>query len=153
MTLPTNSVSVQGIGTTSPAVESGKTSVVRLSDEIKEWMAATSPSGATAYDTGWVDIAPASGFSSTRAAVRRIGKEIKYRGYINGTISSGATIGTVPTGFRPTAVDDTLDNTVTGQSAIIRAQVIPASGAIVVYPPASILTNVYLKGLSGYLVD
>lgn len=105
MTLPTNSVSIQGIGTTSPAVESGKTSVVRLSDELKEFMAALSPAGATAYDTGDVTITAASpvtpyGVAGVRS--RRIGKDVKLRGNIIMSAATslsgpgGVVVGTTP---------------------------------------------------------
>ena len=64
---------ITGITTSSPAVTSAKTSVVRLSDQIVEWQAALSPVGATVYDTGRVALME----TPARSVVyRRIGKRV-----------------------------------------------------------------------------
>lgn len=99
---------ITGITTSSPAVTSTKTSVVRLSDQIIEWQAALSPAGATVYDTGRVALME----TPARSVVyRRIGKRVTVSAW--GTTSIAAMFaytikdagGTVdiqmPVGLRP----------------------------------------------------
>lgn len=108
-------------------------------------------------DTGWQPIAPASGFTSVGAQVRRIGSVVYLRGRLDGTVSTGVQnhIGTVPVGFRPAGGADNAigavhvsafsNNTFWGN--------VNAAGEIRVIPTASGTHAMRLKGLSGYTTD
>lgn len=164
MTLPTNSVSIQGIGTTSPAVESGKTSVVRLSDEIKEYQAAQSPPGASVYDTGWLNITPLVDVTSQGAQARRIGKTIHLRG----VLANGATVpetawgaGTRSIGTLPAQVGGSWNF---GSSARTVAGTTPGGvpkpiqawvtgSTVTIYQETATVSAAALSGLSGITTD
>lgn len=128
---------ITGITTSSPAATSGKTSVVRLSDQVVEWQAALSPAGATVYDTGRVALME----TPARSVVyRRIGKRVTVSAW--GTTSIAAmyayTIkdagGTVdirmPVGLRP--ADRAIGTAVMQWSGSGSAWVAPA-GSVVIY--------------------
>lgn len=108
-------------------------------------------------DTGWVSVTPAAGISPipTGAAVRRIGHVVYYRGGF-GAVSlttSGTVVGTVAAEFRPvTSVDGSVSGIGLGSGAVARATV-SSNGNITIIPPTNQTTGVYLKGLSGYLVN
>lgn len=67
------------------------------------------PAGASAYDTGWVDITLNTGFAAGSGAspqVRRIGKVVYVRGQVTPSSGNFATgtdlvVGTIPAAFRP----------------------------------------------------
>lgn len=67
------------------------------------------PNPGTVYDTGWVAVPPAAGFTSA-LSVRRIGHSVTLRGSLSPTTDWGAAnsaqqpvaAGGVPTQFRPT---------------------------------------------------
>lgn len=108
-------------------------------------------------DTGWVGVTPAAGLSPllTGAAVRRIGRVVYYRGGLSGVSlsTSGTVVGTVAAEFRPvTSVDGSVSAVGLGSGAVARATV-SSSGAITIIAPTNQTSSVYLKGLSGYLVD
>lgn len=121
---------------------------------IADWLAALSPSGADKYDTGWVDITPASGVTANRAQVRRIGKEVIYRGSLTGSLSTTVVdLGTAPTGFRPADAADATratahGNATTGWGQITSAGVIRARLA-----SGTATTATFLSCFSGYTVD
>ncbi|WP_147391644.1 hypothetical protein [Galactobacter valiniphilus] len=83
--------------------------------EIVNFIKAMSPSGASAYDTGWVALTLNSGWTqggSTQVAVRRIGKDVRVRGHVVHTTATGWTSPfTLPAGFRPPAGDTYPQNT------------------------------------------
>lgn len=75
MTLPTAAATIGGIVETSPAVIGDKTSVVRLSDELKEWQAGQSPGGAAVFDTGPIQLRS----GSVAIWAHRIGRQVNVR--------------------------------------------------------------------------
>lgn len=81
----------------SPAVPAGgfKAYFKRITD----WLASLSPTGATAYDTGWVALTAITGNTTTGSA-RRIGRICK----LSGDMRPGAAGTLTPSAFRDMAV-------------------------------------------------
>lgn len=155
MSVPTDSAAPLPIATSDPAVLAGETSVVRLGKRVRDWIAALSPAGATAYDTGWVDITPQEGFTATNARVRRIGKEVFYSGTLLGTLAANVTteIGTVPVGYRPPSNDGrAITAGATTGGASVHYMVVESGGAIRVRVGTAATHNIALGAL-GYAVD
>lgn len=119
---------------------------------IIDWIKGLSPAGATVYDTGWVDITPATGFSGTSPQARRIGKAVYLRGTLGGTVGNNVTtvIGTVPTAFVPSS--QTAAGVGTTGGVPIWGNV-TTGGDIRLRNPAGGSTTIYLSALSGYTVD
>ena len=70
---------------------------------ICDWIAALSPSGATEYDTGWVDLPLMNGWSVASGLtlrVRRVGREVSIEGRVSG--GSAGTVTELPAPMRPT---------------------------------------------------
>jgi hypothetical protein len=71
--------------------------------------ASTTDTNSQHYDSGWVELAPAAGFTATFMQLRRIGKEVRIRGEIKGpslgNIPAGtnAIIANMPGGFTPSS--------------------------------------------------
>ena len=139
---------ITGITTSSPAVTSAKTSVVRLSDQIIEWQAALSPAGATVYDTGRVALME----TPARSVVyRRIGKRVTVSAW--GTTSIAAMFaytikdagGTVdiqmPVGLRP--AERATGTAVMQWSGSGSAWVAPAGSVIIYNSTAAANTDWY----------
>ena len=139
---------ITGITTSSPAVTSVKTSVVRLSDRIIEWQAALSPAGATVYDTGRVALIE----TPARSVVyRRIGKRVTVSAW--GTTSIAAMFaytikdagGTVdiqmPVGLRP--AERATGTAVMQWSGSGSAWVAPAGSVIIYNSTAAANTDWY----------
>ena len=65
-------------------------------------------------DTGWIDLPLADGIemfsSGQKPQYRRIGNIVQIRGAVKGVLATG-TIGTLPTGFRPTQSESVVQNT------------------------------------------
>lgn len=100
MSTPTNS-----IGPVAPSGSSNPVSLRQWFINIVNWIKALSPSDATAYDTGWVAVPAAGTFTST-CEVRRIGRQLHFRGVfassVNYTQSNAySTLGVLPTDMRP----------------------------------------------------
>lgn len=128
--------------------------------DIGDWLKLLSPSGASQYETDWVDITLASGFQvyGEKPQVQRIGKEIFFRGGIQqtmGTFSTTAiiTIGTVPNGFTPgywMRAQSVLS--VAGNSGLVCSGNVSPDGTIQIRLASGVANSVALKGLSGYTV-
>lgn len=103
MSTPQDSAAPLPIVTADPAVVAGKDHPTRFSERVRDWIAALSPSGASVYDTGWVDITLVNGWtvaSGLTPQVRRVGRQVRIRGRVSG--GSGA-ITTLDSQFRPDA--------------------------------------------------
>lgn len=75
--------------------------------KITDWIAALSPSGATVYDTGWVELTLQNGWvvsAGRTPRVRRIGNVVHMQGRVQGG-TAGSTIATLPTQFRPSQAE------------------------------------------------
>lgn len=152
MSTPTDSVA--------PAPPTGSSNLWPLWQWFKricDWIAALSPSGSGEYDTGWVAITPASGFTTSTAAVRRIGKVVYFKGTISGSFTANTTtaIGTVPVGFRPPASDGRSVGAAAATQGLIVYYygVTSGTGTISVRTSSTATHNIALGGMSGYLVD
>lgn len=105
MTVPSNSLGPQAPSTGSPLRPIS--SFTEWFGYIATWIRGLSPSGATSYDSGWVDVTVNGGFAAQgtlEPQVRRLGRVVFMRwGWSNTGISAeGAfTVGTIPAGFRP----------------------------------------------------
>ena len=159
--------STDSVAPDAPTKSSGITGLKALFTwftEIATWIKSLSPLGAAAYDTGWVDITLASGFSPAAGAspqVRRVGKEVHVRGQVQRTTGSfpvGELVaGTVPAGFLPPRgwadtfsplwPNPTITTPVAGG--------IYPNGNFVLRIPTTITsaTSVQLKPIGPYLVD
>lgn len=140
-----------------PTGTSNPWSLVQWWKRICDWIAALSPSGATEYHTGWVDITPAAGFTAGTGVdapqVCRVGRQILFRGFISGPLTtSGATIGTIPAGYRARTLNDAATAGALTNGGTCRIAT-GTSGAIVVHVSSNVTTGASLKALSGYLVD
>ena len=162
MALPTNAVAPDA-PTDSTAID-GLLGLGKDAQEIRAFIAALSPAGSTAYDTGWVGITLASGFSPGAGAppqVRRVGKEVHVRGQVQRTTGSfpvGELVaGTVPAGFLPSRVwADTFSPLWPNPTiATPVAGGINPNGNLVLRIPTTIATatSVHLKPIGPYLVD
>lgn len=129
---------------------------------IGDWIKSLSPAGASQYDTGWVVVPLNTGFQSfgTAPSVRRIGKEVLWRGAVqpnpagNFTASTVHTViasGSVPADFRPVDIVNRMASA--GQAAAAaRANIVSAGKVDIVTGPN--VSNYYdLSTLSGYTVD
>ena len=60
--------------------------------EITDWLKALSPSGASAYDTGWLDCTPATSGSTGTCKARRQGKfvEVRFNYSVTPSVANGA---------------------------------------------------------------
>lgn len=96
MSTPTDSVAPAP-----PTGSSNPWSLVQWWKRICDWIAALSPPGADKYDTGWVDVPPAAGFTST-IQVRRTGSAVQLQGTAAGTFTANVThtVATVGPDFR-----------------------------------------------------
>lgn len=91
------------------------------------------------YDTGWVAVPAAAGFTSS-LEVRRIGRSVKLRGALTPTTNWGAAnsnqtpvaAGGIPVGSRPAANLTFICPTTAGTAATIFRVLIGATGAITV---------------------
>lgn len=99
--LSTDSTSPTVVTTSDPAVESGKTNVIRFSERVKAFLDSLSPPGATVHDTGWVALTVTPGVATgVYCEVRRIGKMVIWRAEFH-TVTPG-TLCMIPGGFRTT---------------------------------------------------
>lgn len=155
MTLPTNSVAPPAPVQSSPAVAG--IGFRRWFTGITEWIAGLTPTGQTAYDTGWVALTPVAGFTlSADATVRRIGNVIYFRGIATGTFAANAnaTLGTVPSGFRPPGNDGRAVGagaTTGGQSVYYMNS--SSAGDLLARVATAGSHTVALGGYSGYTVN
>ena len=97
MSIPTNSVApVPPTGTSNPW------SLVQWWKRICDWIAALSPSGASEYDTGWMDITPSGGRTGL-FRIRRAGSLVCIvSNGISGNFAVGHTVvGTLPPDLLP----------------------------------------------------
>ena len=100
---------VAGISTSSPAVTSGKTSVVRLSEQMTAWQAGLVPPGVTTIIPDDAPLTMMNGFTGAVAAgwngimVSRVGPLVVVQGLITRTTTwpIGAVIGTVGANLAP----------------------------------------------------
>ena len=102
MSTPQDSVAPPAPETTTPSFVGAATTVVRLLKGFRDWIAALSPSGASMYDTGWVDLTLVNGWtvaSGLTPRVRRIGREVHMEGRVTG--GSGGLVATLPPGMAP----------------------------------------------------
>ena len=102
MSTPQDSTAPLPIVTTDPAVVAGKDHPTRFSERVRDWIAALSPSGASVYDTGWVDLTLVNGWtvaSGLTPRVRRIGREVHMEGRVTG--GSASQVATLPSGMAP----------------------------------------------------
>lgn len=102
MTIP---VAPQEMSPTDPKKISGVWSFIHRFNAAVAWIRSLSPSGATLYDTGWVNLTLNGGFSGlTQPQYRRIGQMVYLRGAISGTLTgstSGTLVATIP--FAPSS--------------------------------------------------
>ncbi|MGO2634738.1 MAG: hypothetical protein ACTH9H_13420 [Galactobacter sp.] len=120
-----------------------------------DWIKALSPSGAAAYDTGWVNVTLRSGFTAQDGItpqVRRVGKRVDWRWGISNaglTTNSATTFADVPAGFRPTSISAygyADSNNPAGGGQIYVAP----SGAVTLHVGAT-LGSYYVASLSWYV--
>lgn len=98
MATPTDSAAPDA--PTNSSIFAGVKTLVQWFSEVPTWIRGLSPSGASAYDTGWVDLAPGTGFSIGAGGwikYRRIGKNVylSIRDAIPSS-SAAATLTTIP---------------------------------------------------------
>lgn len=152
---------------TGPTPPSGTSNPVPLRSWFKsiiDWIVGLSPAGATVYDTGWVDVTPATGYTAPATIqVRRTGPQVFVRGRVNrtagpfptGTQETVVAAGSIPPEFRPASFANTATTVSNGTDGIAYAEV-SASGGIALRVPTSITgshNGFYLKALSGYQVN
>ena len=105
MASPTTAAAPDAPSGSSPLSINGLPRLVGWFVEIVNFIKALSPSGASAYDTGWVPVTLNSGWTqggATPVAVRRIGKKVVARGHVVNTTATGwSSVFTLPAGFRP----------------------------------------------------
>lgn len=102
MSTPQDSTAPVPILPSDPAYVADKTNAVRFSERVWEWLRGLSPSGATEYDTGWVDLTLVNGWTvagGLTPRVRRIGREVHMEGRVTG--GSAAQVATLPPGMAP----------------------------------------------------
>lgn len=64
---------------------------VLTASDVNTYLNPEVPAGATVYDTGWLPVSAASGFTSSSAAVRRVGMVLYARGTLTGTLTATTT--------------------------------------------------------------
>lgn len=97
------------------------------------------PASGVPYDTGWVAVPAAAGFTSS-LEVRRIGRSVKMRGALTPVTNWGAAnsnqtpvaVGGIPAGSRPAANIAFICATTAGTAATIFRVLIAATGTITV---------------------
>lgn len=155
------------IPTTSPAPTSptGTSNPVPLRGwliAISDWIRGLSPTGATAYDTGWLPVTPTGesvpGFSDGQ--VRRVGRIVYLRGRLRKNGPAYAS-GTLNIGELPSAISGSWDtastartvtgNTPTGIPVAVQAWI--QGRTVAIYQPTAAVETVFLTGLSGIPVD
>lgn len=116
----------------SPLLASGKTSSVQLSEEVSGWIEGLSPSGASVYDTGWVNVPLRAGFTNTvTLQVRRIGVTAFLRGRVTGSYTTGNVIvADVAAGFRPSSQPPRPAVTFDNNATVVGSAVIGLDGSI-----------------------
>lgn len=95
------------------------------------------PAPGVAYDTGWLAVPAAAGFTSS-LEVRRIGRSVKMRGALTPTVNWGAAnsmqtpvaVGGIPAGCRPSANLNFLMPTTAGTAATIFRVVVQSNGGM-----------------------
>lgn len=105
MASPTDSVAPDA--PTLSSIFAGAKTLVDWLNEPPKWIKALSPSGASKYDTGWVNVTISTGFTqqgATPPRVRRIGKRVYLEwGWSNTGMSANGSyaVGVIPDGYRP----------------------------------------------------
>lgn len=157
MALPTNSA-----GPDAPTDSTDIDGLLGLgldAQEIRNWLVALSPSGASAYDTGWVTVPLRSGFTNQGGApmqVRRVGKIVRLRW---GITSTGLTAGSgyvpiadVPAGFRPTGVNAVYCSVASSTAQTVGVGSVQLDGSVNLRPNA-VLGGYYLFDSFGWVLD
>lgn len=118
------------------------------------------PVGGNVYDTGWITVALAGGFTATSPVqVRRIGRTIYWRGRVQrdaGAFIGGTQVNIIPAGGVPswatpsTTYTETFATTTNGAGNFAHAAV-DTAGAVALRPVEA-SNNYGLKPLSGYVV-
>lgn len=156
MSTPQDSTAPVPILPSDPAYVADKTNAVRYSERSSDWIAALSPSGATEYDTGWVDVTPTAPFAhgAIPGQVRRVGKQVFFQGGIGGSITQNTTtiIGNVPAGFRPPDGARSITSGAATQGTAVYYMNVESNGDIRVRVTPTGTYNIALGAL-GYLVD
>ena len=132
MSTPQDSVAPPAPEPTTPSFVGTATTVVRFLKDFRDWIAALSPSGASVYDTGWVNVPLRSGFTNTvTLQVRRIGVTASLRGRVTGAYTTGNVIvADVPAGFRPSSQPPRTAVTFDTSGAVVGSAVIGLDGLI-----------------------
>lgn len=142
MTLPTNSVA--------PETPLGTSTLIPLRSwfaKINDWIRGLSPSGSTVYDTGWVPVAQAPGYTTpVPVQARRIGRMVYWRGSVARTAGWTTTYATVVplANFPPGTVTGTSGWAVNGGSTSAGAIAAVNSAGLSIAcnnPAASVLLN------------
>lgn len=95
------------------------------------------PAPGVPYDTGWLAVPAAAGFTSS-LEVRRIGRDVKMRGALTPTVNWGAAnsmqtpvaVGGIPAGCRPATNLNYIMPTTAGTAATIFRVVVQSNGGM-----------------------
>ncbi|WP_394161556.1 hypothetical protein [Galactobacter valiniphilus] len=154
MALPTNSVAPDAPNDSTPI--DGVLGLGNDDQEIVNFIKALSPSGASAYDTGWVDCTPAaSGFTGTCKA-RRQGKlvEVRFNYSVTPSVASGAYFAVANL---PGAVPAPTGDAAFGMARVQGSPTVPvpayiSSGGVLSYINTSGVAKTTLAGSVMYMV-
>lgn len=102
---------------------------------IADWIAALSPSGASEYDTGWVDVPLLPDFTNHETLqIRRIGQVVYLSGRVTGSYTTlNQNIATVPPEFRPARTQRlsiTMGGNATIAGSLLAADVLVVSASV-----------------------
>lgn len=156
MTIPAQPIIYDG---SAPLTVGGQPTEIVNDENIVDWIKSLSPSGATLYDTGWVDVPLLPGFTAPVQPLqaRRRSNEVQWRGTVlrtDGNFPAGVNtqIALAPDWARPTGTWRNGAGFAVTSTGIFAYANVSSSGEVIIRPTTA--ANDYLmRGLSGYLTD